>query len=94
MAARDDAALGPLCEGKGRAGKHHFGSVGAVANKLTDTICPVRRDNKPYVPVPRQSASCLRMADLDRPLGPGNKGTCPILVCTSYRGPDLSFSSL
>jgi len=38
-------------------GKHHFGAVGAVANKLTHIIYAVLRDNKPYVPVARPIAS-------------------------------------
>jgi len=56
-AARDDPALKPYYEAKRRAGKHHFGAVGAVANKLTHIIYAVLRDNKPYVPVARPIAS-------------------------------------
>ncbi len=55
--ARDDSALRPYYEPKSRAGNHHFGGVGAVANKLTHIIYAVLRDNKPYVPVARQIAS-------------------------------------
>ena len=57
MAARDDPALRPLYEEKRRSGKHHFAAVGAVANKLVHIIYAVLRDNKPYVPAVRETAS-------------------------------------
>lgn len=66
VAARDDTALRPICEDKRRAGKHHFGAVGAVANKLTHIIYAVLRDSKPYMPVAREIASCLYIAGLNR----------------------------
>ena len=57
VAARDDPALKPFYEEKRRAGKHHFAAVGAVANKLVHIIYAVLRDNKPYVPAVRETAS-------------------------------------
>jgi len=57
VAARDDPALKPFYEEKRRGGKHHFAAVGAVANKLVHIIYAVLRDNKPYVPAVRETAS-------------------------------------
>lgn len=57
VAARDDPAPKPYYEGRRRAGKDHFGVVGATANKPTLIIYAVLRENKPYAPVARQIAS-------------------------------------
>jgi transposase len=56
-AARHDPVLKEVYERKRLAGKHHTVAVGAVANKLVHIIYAVLRDNQPYVPIRRESAS-------------------------------------